>query len=82
MLRARAIENQACVIGINRVGKDGNGLDYLGQSAAYDGLGKELVNLEDKISTAVVALDLDELMKLRRELPFLADADQFHLDQV
>lgn len=79
LLRARAIENQACVIGINRVGKDGNGINYLGQSVAYDGLGKQLLNLDDRIAASVVELDRDELWKLREELPFLADADEFSL---
>lgn len=80
LLRARAIENQAFVIGINRVGRDGNGLDYLGQSAAYDGLGCELLNLEGEVCAAVAELDLDALRKLRQELPFHADADGFQLD--
>ena len=80
LLPARAVENQACVIGINRVGVDGKGLEYLGQTVAYDGLGRELLNLDDKVAAAVVELGLDELRKLREELPFLADADSFSLD--
>ncbi len=80
LLRARAIENQACVIGINRVGKDGNGLEYLGQSAAFDGLGQELLGLGDEVAARTVVLELDALMRLRGELPFLADADSFRLE--
>lgn len=80
LLPARAVENQACVIGINRVGRDGNGLEYLGQTAAYDGLGTELLNLDDRVAAQLVAFDLDELNKLRENLPFLADADSFSIN--
>lgn len=80
LLKARAIENQAFVIGINRVGKDGNGLDYLGQSAAFDALGQELLGLGNQVTAQTVDLDLDALVRLRGELPFLADADSFRLD--
>ena len=79
LLRARAIENQACVIGVNRVGVDGNGLRFLGDTLAFDGLGEELANLGDREGTQTVVLDLDKLRKLRAELPFLADADEFEI---
>ena len=39
LLRARAIENQCYVVGVNRVGKDGNGATYAGDSVAVDFLG-------------------------------------------
>ncbi|MDX1556999.1 MAG: amidohydrolase, partial [Xanthomonadales bacterium] len=79
LLRARAIENQACVIGINRVGEDGKGIEYPGLSAAYDGLGNPIVELGGEVACAIAELDLEELRKLRTELPFLADADDFHI---
>ncbi len=79
LLRARAIENQAYAIGINRVGRDGNGIEYPGLSLAFDGLGEELLNLGSEVTTGIVELDLDDLRKLRDELPFLADADSFQL---
>jgi omega-amidase len=80
LLRARAIENQAYVIGINRVGQDGTGLEFPGQSTAYDGLGEELASLGDQVASEIVELDLDALNRLRTELPFLADADIFHIE--
>jgi len=80
LLKARALENQAYAIGINRVGRDGNGLEYLGLSAAYDGLGEELLNLGGEVAARIVTLDLDGLRTLRRDLPFLADADTFTLN--
>lgn len=80
LLRARAIENQACVIGINRVGEDGNGIEYPGRSAAYDALGEELAGFGGEEATKIVELDLDALRRVRTELPFLADADGFRLE--
>lgn len=79
LLKARAIENQACVIGVNRVGEDGNGIAYPGLSAAYDALGEELASLGGDLVSRVIELDLDALRAVRAELPFLADADEFHL---
>lgn len=79
LLRARAIENQACVIGINRVGRDGKGIEYPGLSVAYDGLGNELAALGDSEGTAIATLNLDDLHELRNHLPFLDDADSFRL---
>jgi predicted amidohydrolase len=81
LLRARAIENQACVIGINRVGEDGMGLSYPGLSAAYGPLGEEIACLGDAVDARVVVLDLEALRKVRRDLPFLQDADAFHLNK-
>ncbi len=80
LLRARAIENQAFVIGINRVGEDGNGIEYPGMSAAYDALGEELAGLGGEETAKIVELDLDALRRVRTELPFLADADDFRLE--
>lgn len=79
LLKARAIENQAYVIGVNRVGRDGNGVEYPGRSVAFDASGQCLVELEDQQSTAIVELNLDELQTLRRKLPFLPDRDRFDL---
>lgn len=80
LLRARAMENQAYVIGINRVGRDGNDLEYPGQSAAYDPLGEPLVELGKEVAARIVELDLEALRRVRAALPFLADADSFHLE--
>jgi len=79
LLMARAIENQAYVIGVNRVGEDGNGIAYPGQSAAFDALGEELASLGDDVASVIVELDLAALKDVRDELPFLADADRFEI---
>ncbi|MBV6422700.1 MAG: Omega-amidase YafV [Steroidobacteraceae bacterium] len=81
LLRARAIENQAYVVGVNRVGEDGNGVAHRGGSAAIEPqLGQPLVELGDTAAIATVALDLDALRELRARFPVALDADRFALD--
>ncbi|MEE8494966.1 MAG: amidohydrolase [Xanthomonadales bacterium] len=77
LLEARAIENQSWVIGLNRVGKDGNGLDYPGRSVVFDPLGASAADLGGKECTQLVSLDLEQLKQVRRDFPFQNDADAF-----
>ena len=79
LLEARAIENQSWVVGLNRVGKDGNGLDYPGRSVVFDPQGATVADLQDTECTRLVTLDLDEVGKTRDSFPFQADADEFRL---
>jgi len=79
LLRARAIENQAWVIGLNRVGKDGNGLKYPGRSVVFDPLGECSDDLADTECARIVTLDLDQLRQVRNDFPFHLDADAFEL---
>ena len=79
LLRARAIENQACVIGVNRVGADGHGVAHAGGSAALDALGRPLVELGDAPALETVMLDLGALRELRQRFPAALDADAFTL---
>ena len=73
LLAARAIENQCCVIGVNRVGEDGKGLMYSGESMFIDALGNELVLTKKKETTQIVTLIKEELTNTRKTLPFLKD---------
>ncbi|MFM6934605.1 MAG: nitrilase-related carbon-nitrogen hydrolase [Flavobacteriales bacterium] len=73
LLPARAIENQCYVVGVNRVGIDGNQLEYSGASAAYDGLGQTLAELNDIETLQNVTLSASQLKELRQSLPFLKD---------
>ncbi len=73
LLRARAIENQCYVIGVNRVGVDGNQLKYSGKSAIYDAFGNQI----DENHTAV--LSREKLQTIRKQYPFLEDRDAFTL---
>jgi len=81
LLRARAIENQAYVMGINRVGEDGNGLKYPGRSLAYDPLGTELADLQSNEQLQRICIELQQVDDIRQQFPFQADADNFSLIQ-
>jgi predicted amidohydrolase len=75
LLRARAIENQCYVIGVNRSGRDPRDLVYTGGSAIYDPLGETVLDLGEAENSGIAAIDLDRVAQVRRELPFLRDAD-------
>ena len=79
LLRARAIENLCYVVGVNRIGRDGNGATYAGDSVAVDFLGQALTSVGggDRVETAV--LDLESLRAYRRDFPAHLDADRFEL---
>ena len=79
LLPARAIENLAYVIGVNRVGTDGDGIDCCGNSAAIDPLGEVLIRRESEAEVLVLTLSHENLVKARRMYPFLKDGDRFEL---
>ena len=80
LLQARAIENQGFVIGVNRVGTDGNGLHYTGDSMVVDMLGEHLFDGSTGIETLpVVNLDKKALEVYREQFPAWQDADNFKL---
>ena len=73
LLHARAIENQCYTIGVNRIGTDGNQLDYSGASAIFDGLGSTILQMNNKESVQTVTLSWLNIQNLRKQLPFLKD---------
>lgn len=77
LLIARAIENQSYVIGLNRVGNDGNDIYHSGDSLVVDALGNTLYHKEHDEDVATITLSHAELEKVRTTLPFLKDADPF-----
>lgn len=79
LLRARAIENQCYVAGVNRVGRDANDKDYPGESAVLDALGAPLVACGDQPIVVTTTLSRAALSELREQLPFYRDADEFEL---
>jgi predicted amidohydrolase len=81
LLPARAVENQAYVVGVNRVGIDEKGITHTGDSMVIDALGKILYSKENDEDVFTVELNYDELQKVREQLPFLRDADDFVLNQ-
>ena len=80
LLKARAIENMSYVIGVNRVGKDGNKIQYSGHSAVIDTYGKELLTFADaEEGVKSVKLDPEHIKKVRERFRFLNDRDSFKM---
>jgi predicted amidohydrolase len=80
LLRARAIENLSYVIGLNRVGVDGNDLPYAGDSAVLDPIGEPLVELGPQEQVVTVTIDPAPLLAHRERFPAWMDADSFTLN--
>jgi len=80
LLRARAMENLAYVIGVNRVGVDGNDWRYSGDSAVIDPVGTPMIELGAQSQTAVVTITAQALAEQRGKFPAWMDADDFSLD--
>ncbi|WP_207511243.1 nitrilase family protein [Longitalea luteola] len=79
LLQARAIENQCYVVGVNRVGNDGNGIYYSGDSMVVDALGTVLYTRAKEEDIFTITLEKAALDEVRNKLPFLKDADRFIL---
>lgn len=79
LLKARAIENQCYVIGVNRSGRDPRGLEYAGGSAVYDPLGQTVLDLGVNEGSNRTSIELDKVTAIRSQLPFQQDADHFSL---
>lgn len=79
LLRARAIENQCYVVGVNRTGTDGKGLDYRGGSAVVDFLGATLRDCGQAACVTTGILSREGLRTFRKDYPFHLDADTFRL---
>lgn len=77
LLQARAIENQSFVIGVNRVGEDGNGIPHTGESMVVDAMGEVLYQKKDEEAVYTITLQKEPLETVREKLPFLKDADGF-----
>ena len=78
LLKARAIENMAYCIGVNRVGSDNEGHEYPGHTAAYDPLGS-MVAYSEKEEVVELVIMKREVDNLRTQLRFLEDRDYFTL---
>jgi len=72
LLKARAIENQCYVVGVNRVGDDPK-LHYNGFSSVYDPMGKEIVSVENEEKLIVAEIDKNYVNVIKKEFPFLED---------
>jgi omega-amidase len=81
LLVARAIENQAYCVGVNRVGTDGTGLNYLGDSALVDPKGFTSF-LGEKEQVKSFEISYEELHQFRKKFPVLEDRDEFILGKL
>jgi len=73
LLKARAIENQCFVVGVNRTGKDGNGISYPGASHIFDPMGTDICSGGTREQVIVCEIDFKEIIKVRAQFPFLED---------
>ncbi len=80
LLIARAIENQAYTIGVNRVGKDGNDIYYAGDSMILDYAGQPLYQLSHLEGVFTTSLSYTAQQKFRQRFAFLQDRDTFTIN--
>ena len=81
LLKARAIENQVYVAGVNRIGIDGNGIKYLGESQLINPYGHPIIEpvLKDE-GLFTGEISLTELNEFRQKFPVADDADLFEIN--
>lgn len=79
LLQARAIENQCYVIGVNRVGSDGNEIYHSGDSMVVNPMGEVLYTKEQEEDIFTISLEKEKLHEIRTRLPFWKDGDQFEI---
>ncbi|MEP7107764.1 MAG: nitrilase family protein [Ferruginibacter sp.] len=79
LLCARAIENQCYVVGVNRVGRDGNNINHSGNSLVIDPLGEVLYHMADEEDVFTITLRKEHLEEVRTKFPFWKDGDNFIL---
>lgn len=79
LLYARAIENQVYLAGVNRIGEDGNGIAYSGDSLLLDPKGEDILNPGREKGIFTAKLSAAELRDFREKFPVLYDADDFSI---
>ena len=79
LLCARAIENQSYVVGVNRVGDDGNKIYHSGNSMVIDSAGAVLYHKADDEDVFTITLEKEPLAEFRTKFPFLKDGDHFSI---
>jgi predicted amidohydrolase len=76
LLQARAIENQCYVVGVNRIGNDGNGLNYSGDSSIIDPLGTVIFQKSYLSCVYSAGLSYSKLLEQREAFPVWMDTDK------
>jgi predicted amidohydrolase len=82
LLRARAIENQCFVVGVNRTGEDGNKIYYSGDSAIIDPLGEIIYEKNKEEEVVTYTLWKEKITETRNRFPFWKDADSFIIKDI
>ena len=80
LLKARAIENMSFVVGVNRIGLDGNKHEYIGHSIVLDELGHSIVEANERDGVFIATLDKTKMIQTRDKLNFLNDKDDFSIN--
>lgn len=80
LLKARALENQCYTIGVNRIGSDGEGISYNGNSVAYDYKGQAINDISKEPSIETVELNMEEMKSFRKKFPVYLDWDRFDVN--
>ncbi len=80
LLQARAIENQSYVVGVNRVGVDGNKIAHSGDSMIIDPLGEILYHAAPTEEVFTRTLEKEHLATIRQRFPFWRDSDHFYIE--
>jgi omega-amidase len=81
LLKARAIENQCYVAGSNRIGTDGKGIKYSGDSMIINPRGMIIASSDQDIECTVNGeISMTELSDFRQKFPVLTDADNFNIN--
>lgn len=80
LLKARAIENLSYVVGVNRVGTDGKGIDYNGNSAIIGPKGDTIFSASSEEVVKTIELNAHSLQAYRDRFPALLDADDFNME--
>lgn len=79
LLKARAIENMSYVVGVNRIGVDGNEHQYSGHSQVVDSLGDYLLEPSESENVFLIELNREKMLDTRNKMGFLNDKDPFKL---
>jgi len=80
LLRARAIENLSYCVGVNRVGIDGNGVEYSGNSSIISPKGEPIFTVDGMEAIKTVELSANSLQAYRDKFPAFMDADDFNIE--
>jgi predicted amidohydrolase len=74
------MENQAFVVGVNRIGDDGKGVEHDGGTAIYNFLGQPIVQASDNKEQVIrTTLNFDQLAAFKTKFPAYLDADEFKI---